>query len=146
MVNRGVAPADLSTPIGQLRSLIGDVTFVPLNPPEAGFGDYANFSDDQLQSFLDLGANNLAYAVGYAYTSLAAQFAADSIKVTTDDESVDLTARAESMRKIANDWFNRGDATFANENNNYFTIVYPEYERGPDWPAELEAPDIEWWH
>jgi len=146
MVNRGVAPADLTTQVGQLRSLIGDVTYVALVPPETGFGDYTAFSDDQLESFLTLGSGNLAYAVGYAYTSLAAQFAADSIKVTTDDESVDLTARAESMRKIANDWFNRGDANIANEANNYFAIVYPEYDNGPDWPAELEAPDIEWWH
>ena len=146
MVNRGVAPADLSTPVGQLRSLIGDVTYVDLVPPEDGFGDYTAFSDDQLESFLSLGTNNMAYAVGYAYTTLAAQFAADAIKVTTDDEAVDLTARAESMRKIANDWFNRGDTSVAVDNNSYFTIVYPEYENGPDWPAELEAPDIEWWH
>jgi hypothetical protein len=145
MVNRGVAPADLSTAVGQLRSIIGDVTYIELSPPEAGFGDYTNFADGQLESFLDLGNDNLAYGVGYAYTTLAAQFAADAIKVTTDDEAIDLTARAEAMRKIANDWFNRGDANAALTNDSYFAIIYPEFERGPQWPAELEAPDIEWW-
>jgi hypothetical protein len=144
MVNRGVAPADSSTPIGQLRNIIGDVAYTELDPVEPGFGNYAAFSDDQLQSFLDLGTGNLAYGVGYAYTTLAAQFAADAIKVTTDDEAIDLTQRAESMRKIANDWFNRGDANAA-ANDTYFSIVYPEYECGSEFPPELSIGTIDWW-
>jgi hypothetical protein len=146
MVNRGVAPADLSTPIGQIRSIIGDVTYVPLVPPEEGFGDYTNFSDAQLQSYLTTGGNSIPYAVGYAYLGLAAQFAADSLKVTTDDEVVDLTKRSADMRAIASEWFNRGDSAAAADEDAYFTIVYPEFDKyEPEWPPELAAPDIEWW-
>lgn len=139
MSNVGIAPPDLTTPIGKLRSLIGDVAYVALVPPVAGEGDYTNFSDDQLQSFIDLaGGENLAYATGYAYSTLAGQFAADALKVTTDDESIDLTGRADAMRKLADQWFSRGDVA-ATVSNNYFSIVYPEYQRECETDAELEA-------
>jgi len=145
MSNVGIAPPDFTTPIGKLRSLIGDVGYVPLVPPVAGEGDYSNFSDDQLQTFLDLGGgDNLAYGAGYAYSTLAAQFAADAMKVTTDDESIDLTGRADAMRKLADQWFARGDVTAA-ASNDYFSIVYPEYQRECDTDAELEARTTHWW-
>lgn len=140
---RGVAPLDPTTDIGKTRTLIGDTVYVELTPPEAGYGAYTNFGDDQIQSFIDLGLNNLAYAVGYAYMSLAAQFAADGIKFTTDDESVDLSLRADAMRKLAAEWFSRGDAINAAGVNDFFEIVYPVWERDLRVP-ELAAPWYPW--
>lgn len=142
MTNSGTAPLDISTDVGKLRTIIGDVNYVLI---EEGKGDYAGYSDDQLQGYLSMAGANLAYAAGYAYLGLAAQFAADAMKVTTDDEAVDLTGRAESMRKLAVEWFNRGDNQQIITDNNYFSIIYPEFENNCYWPAELEAPDIEWW-
>lgn len=144
MANIGIAPPDFTTPVGQLRSIIGDVAFVELVPPVTGEGDYTNFSDDQLQSFLDMGGGtNLAYGAGYAYLTLAAQFAAEAFKVTTDDLSVDLTARAESMRKLASEWFSRGDNATNAAGNDFFQIVYPEYEREcEEYPELAQRP---WW-
>lgn len=150
MVNplRGVAPLDPTTDTGKLRTLIGDTTYVALDPAEAGFGAYVSFGDLQLQSFLALGGGtNLAYGVGYAFESLAAQFAADAIKFTTDDEAVDLTARAESMRKIAAEWFNRGDIIERKGNQDFFLIEYPFGPIQPPWPhPELAEPAVwGWW-
>lgn len=143
MANLGVAPPDLGTNVGKLRMIIGDINYTPI---EDGVGDYEGYSDDQLESFLSLGGDNLSYGAGYAYLALAAQFAADSIKITTDDESVDLTARAESMRKLANEWFNRGDEMLSRLDADSFSIVYPEFSNDKsNWPAELETPDVEWW-
>ena len=143
MTNLGVAPPDPSTNVGRLRLIIGDINYVLI---EEGVGNYEGYSDDQLESFLSLGGDNLSYGAGYAYLALAAQFAADSIKVTTDDESVDLTARADSMRKLANEWFNRGDEMLSRVDADSFYIVYPEFSNDTfNRPAELEAPDVEWW-
>ena len=53
MSNRGVAPADTSTETGQLRTNLGDLNFVPLDPPETGFGSYDWFSDLELEELLN---------------------------------------------------------------------------------------------
>lgn len=146
MSNVGITPPDFTTSIGKLRSLLGDITYIALIPPATGEGDYTNFSDQELQTYLDLaGGDNLAYAAGYAYSTLAAQFAADAIKVTTDDESIDLTVRADAMRKLADQWFKRGDVANA-ASNDYFSIVYPEYQRECSPDAELEARTWYWGH
>lgn len=147
MSNVGIAPPDYSTSLGKLRSLIGDVTYVELVPPVSGQGDYTNFSDQELQTYLDLaGGTNLAYAAGYAYSTLAAQFAADAMKVTTDDESIDLTGRADAMRKLADQWFGRGDVANSAALNDYFTVIYPEYVGNYPTDAELEAHTWYWGH
>ena len=141
MTNLGVVPVDPETEVGKLRILIGDVEYTPVDD---NTGDFSGFSDLQLEAYISLGSNR-AYAAGYAYMALAAQFAADALKVTTDDESVDLTARAESMRKIANEWFAQAAIVSDNESNNFFSIIYPEYETGCGTvDAELESRTINW--
>lgn len=34
--NRGVAPPDMTTPVGQVRALLGDVEYTEYDPPPAG--------------------------------------------------------------------------------------------------------------
>lgn len=147
MANIGIAPPDFTTPIGQLRSIIGDVVYIDLVPPVTGEGDYTNFSDEQLQSFLSMGGgSNLSYGAGYAYLTLAAQFAADAVKAVSDDLSIDLSSRADQMRKLATEWFTRGDNTSANEANDYFQISYPEYKGDYElYPEGAQRPVI-WWY
>lgn len=143
--NRGVAPLEPTTDVGKLRQIIGDTSYIDLTPPESGFGNYENFGDEQLESFLAMGGGtNLAYGAGYAYLTLAAQFTSEAIKVVTDDLSIDLSARADGMRKLAAEWFSRGDAADTAGSNNYFNIVYPEYERDcEEYPELAQRPS--WW-
>lgn len=146
MVNKGVAPVDTTTQVGQLRTILGDTAYIDLVPAEPGFGDYTNFSDDQLQQFLTLGLNNTAYGAGYAFLQLAATFAAQAVNVKTADEQVDLTKRSSEMRQIATAWFERGDAAAGIEASTFFENVYPTYTHDPQSTAELETPtvDMDW--
>lgn len=125
MVNEGITPLDPDTKVGQLRILIGDTEYVPISD---GIGDYTNFSDAQLESYVSLGSDNLHYGAGYAYMALAAQFASEALRVDTDDLKVDLTARAEAMRRIGDKWFSRGDSALDVENNNFFDLVEPDFK------------------
>lgn len=147
MVNLGIAPPDYGTPLGQLRAIIGDVDYVDLVPPASGEGDYTNFSDQQLQNFLDMSANNLAQGAGFAYMQLAAVAAAQAVNVKTADEQIDLSKRSSELRQIANEWFARGDIIDTQDAGAYHQIIQPEYIRDDEWPPELAYPatDIEWW-
>lgn len=147
MSNPGIAPPDYTTTLGQLRAIIGDVTYVDLVPPVSGQGDYTNYSDQQLQSFLDMGNDNLAYGAGYAYMQLAAVAAAQAVNVKTADEQIDLTKRADALRELSAEWFTRGDSMLEQQAAAYHQIIQPEYARDDEWPPELATPiiNIEWW-
>lgn len=138
MSNDGLIPIDFSSTVGQLRSIIGDVEFTPI---DADTGEFTNFSDQQLESYLAIaGGTNIAYAAGYAYLGLAAQFAAEAIKVVTDDESIDLVARADQMRRLAAVWFDRGDNSNGAAGNDYFDIQYPSFHDDDCLPELTQWP------
>lgn len=144
LTNPGVYPLDPTSAVGQLRVLIGDIEFTPI---DGVTGDYTNFSDDQLSSYLAMGSNSQAYAAGYAFMALAAVAAAQAINVKTADEQVDLTKRADALRAIAAEWFSRGDSILSQAAAAYHQIIQPDYETDDDWPPELASPilDITWW-
>ena len=71
MANKGVAPADLTTDVGRLRAILGDMDYVPLDPPEAGFGDYGMYSDGELSVFLGQG-ESVEGGAYFAYMQMAA--------------------------------------------------------------------------
>lgn len=109
-VNRGVAPADPSTPVGQLRYLIGDIDYDPLDPVEAGYGDYANFSDEELTGFIAAGGDSVIRASGYAYLRFAALAASGAISWRSDDLSVDSKQVAAEYRLLARIAFEQADS------------------------------------
>jgi len=111
-INKGVAPADMNTDVGKLRAILGDLEYVELTPPEAGFGDYRLFGDAELTAFLETGGS-IEIAAYFAYMNLAASAAMESKTVKDFDLSIDLTKRATDLRLIAADWRNRGDALAA---------------------------------
>lgn len=108
-VNRGVAPADPSTPVGQLRYLIGDTDYEALEPPETGYGDFANFSDDELTGFITAGGGSVVRASGYAYLRFAALSASGAISWRSDDLSVDSKQVASEYRLLAKMAFDQAD-------------------------------------
>ena len=94
----GIAPADRSTPVGKVRSLVGDVTFTATS---AGYGTYQYFSDDDLTLFLDVEGGSIAGASAQAYEALAAILILEANNITTNDLRVATEKRAELMLTLA---------------------------------------------
>ncbi len=109
MANRGVAPLDDSTLVGQFRLLYGDTQYTALDPVESGYGDYTELSDAEIEMFLSRGDDSISRAIGYYYLRLAGDAAKRSGVFKDYDLSVDLKARAQDLRASANDWFARAD-------------------------------------
>ena len=139
MPNRGIAPPDLTTDVGQFRILAGDTQYVELDPPEAGFGDYEKFSDDEIEGYLAQAEGSIPRAIGYAYLYLAGQAALTSTSVRDYDLQVDTTKRADGLIAIANMWFGKADA----EEADYFDVV-PVGSRGRRCKPELAPRPVRW--
>lgn len=56
--NVGVNPPDFTTLAGKVRVLVGDTTPAPLETPEIGLGQYAWYSDAELEALGDLNGGN----------------------------------------------------------------------------------------
>jgi hypothetical protein len=111
--NRGIAPADPTTTVGQVRYLIGDLDYEEYDTPEAGYGLYANFSDGEISGFLAAGGDSINRASGYAYLRLAALAAAGAISWKSDDQSLDAKQVATEYRLLANIAFDQADVADA---------------------------------
>jgi hypothetical protein len=107
MTNSGVAPYDPATLVGKVRVITGDVNYGAI---VAGFADYELFSDDEIESFLLIGEDNVLRASGFAYLALAGRAAVDAKSVKDYDLSVDLRSRADKLQAQANEFFNQADA------------------------------------
>lgn len=124
MANPGIAPLNPTTAIGRVRLNLGDTEYVPLDPPVTGKGDYAYFSDQAIEAFIESASGNEANATGYGYLQLAAIVSVSSSNIVTDDLQVDTSKRATDLRQIAAAWFAQGkDQDDAAGLNEYFNIV-----------------------
>ena len=103
-MNKGEAPPHPATAVGQFRVLIGDVDYTPLDPVQVGFGDYAMFSDDEIEVFLMQADNSLEGSLYWAYMQMAGAAARESKNVKDLDLQVDLTKRATDLRLMAIQW------------------------------------------
>lgn len=105
MVNKGIAPLDPATPVGQFRLAFGDAESTDLDPVEAGFGDYKFWSDVEIEGFLVQGRDSTNRAIGYAWLKLSGAAALESQSVKDYDLAVDLTKRAGELRATAQYYF-----------------------------------------
>ena len=103
-MNKGEAPPNRAIAVGQFRVLIGDVDYTPLDPVQVGFGDYAMFSDDEIEVFLMQADNSLEGSLYWAYMQMAGAAARESKNVKDLDLQVDLTKRATDLRLMAIQW------------------------------------------
>lgn len=111
--NRGIAPPDLQTPVGQVRALLGDVEYTEFDPPEPGFGMYRLVSDAEIEGFLLASDGDLNGAVYFAYLQFAGAAAFESKSVKDFDLMVDTTKRAGELRLIASMWLDKWNAATA---------------------------------
>lgn len=112
MANRGAVPLDPNSEVGQFRVRAGDTQFVPLDPPEVGFGDYEKWSDLEIQGFLAANPSPL-WAIYEAYLQIATSAAIAAKQIKDYDLQINTEKRAEALLKIALAWRDRaldGDA------------------------------------
>lgn len=109
MVNRGIAPFDPTTPTGQFRVYYGDVTYSALTPPEAGYGDYTELSDAEIESFLASANDSVYRAIGNYFAILAGNAAKVSQSVKDYDLSIDDSKRPAALLDAAKMWWGRAD-------------------------------------
>ena len=109
MPNKGIAPLDPATPVGQVRQLVGATVFAPLDPPEAGFGDYDYFTDVEVEGFLTAGSGSVLRAAGNALLQMSTGAALLAINAATEDLRVSTDARAKSLKDIADSYFKQAD-------------------------------------
>lgn len=136
-INRGVAPPNYSTEVGQFRLLAGDTSYVALVPPEAGFGNYTRWSDDEITGFIAANPTNLNYAVAAAYFALAAQAALTGQSIKDADLAIDTRNRAADLTAIANYYVGKGDEETGGAE--FFDVV-PTGKRYDCWPELAERP------
>lgn len=109
-INKGVAPPDPETLVGQFRYAYGDTEFVELDPVELGYGNYEELSDTDIEVFLGQGRDNVNRGIGYLYLRLSSLAAKKSRSIKDHDLAVDLTKRAEDLRRSAEMYFEQADA------------------------------------
>ena len=85
------ATKDITTDVGKVRYLIGDVD---LTAPY--------FQDEELQGFLDMAGSSVNLACAYALESLAAQAAVNLTNIVLGSLEIDETSKADALRKMAN--------------------------------------------
>lgn len=107
--NDGSVPIDTYTPVGQFRTLAGDSVAEAYTPVEPGRGNYAKFSDLEIEGYLATAGDNVSRAIGFSFLSLAGAAALESKSIKDFDLSIDTTKRAADLRLIAAEWFARAD-------------------------------------
>lgn len=144
MANVGIYPLDPTTDVGKFRLLFGDTISVPLDPVVPGFHDYTNFSDDEINQYILAGSGSLNRGIGFAYLQAAGAASIQSKSIKDYDLSVDLTKRAEDLRKTAQFYFDLANDEDANAGlTDEFLIVdtgtdrdyWNDIEAFPYWPG-----------
>lgn len=107
--NDGAVPLDPTSKVGQFRVTIGDSVAEAYDPPVAGRGNYAMFSDLDIEGFLAMAGDNVSRAIGFSYMALAGKAAIETKSVSDFDLKIDNTKRPAELRLIAASWFAQAD-------------------------------------
>lgn len=138
-VNQGVAPPDFETDVGKVRALLGDTNWESLDPEIPGEGTYDKYSDAELQVYLNQ-SGSVEGAVATAYLQMASSAAEEAKAVKDYDLQVDLTKRAEALRKIAEMWESKASETSLD----YFNVVDTVVTKDPHRTPELAQREFRW--
>ena len=139
--NTGIAPPDFETLAGQVRVLVGDTDPTPLDPNQPGYGEYAWYSDNELEALGGLMAGSPRKVAIWVLSQVIISEALILKKWKTDDLTVDGPAIASALEKtlkrladevareemLLDDWFEVVDFATAE------TWRYPEGATRPVW-------------
>lgn len=137
--NPGEFPLDPATQVGQFRLIYGDTESEPYTPVEPGYQNYTELADAEIEAFLAQGGDSITRSIGYLYLAMAGKAAKESITIKDHDLSVDLTKRADSLRAMAQFWFDNADNDDLISAEEAFDIV-PTGNRCGDVIPELTIP------
>lgn len=129
-INRGAAPPNKSTGVGKMRYALGDQDFVPLDPPETGFGSYQLFSDDELEVLLELSGGSIPRAVATAYRKIGASWAATGATIKTNDLTYSAKDSVGNWLALAEYWDKVADREEQAAIDSIFMIVPVGRRRG----------------
>lgn len=109
-MNTGAWPVDPDTEIGWLRLSIGDADGTP-HVPADGYADFVRFSDDALQTVIDLYPDNKPMQIGTAYQRIGMALAASGQRVRVDDIEIDTRDQAKTYFELARQWFDIAESS-----------------------------------
>lgn len=87
--NVGVSPPDYTTLAGKVRVLVGDTTPADLETPVVGFGQYAWFSDEELDALAEMNGGNPKRVAIWVLSQVSISQALILKKWTSEDLMVD---------------------------------------------------------
>lgn len=125
MINKGIAPPDMTSPVGKVRGLLGDVEYSPLDPDEPGYGNYALYSDAEIEAFLGQSDDSVEGAIYWAHMQMAGAAAREAKNIQDFDLRVNTEKRAEYLLSIAREWKERWDSQTA-DIFEVFDVVQPD--------------------
>lgn len=98
MPNRGIAPIDPTSPVGQVRLLLGDTDATNLANDQ---GEYLYYSDTEITGLLAMYGDNPKRTAARALRTIAASQTLLLKKFTSADVAVDMPAAAKELRLLA---------------------------------------------
>lgn len=132
--NPGIWPVDLTSKVGQVRAMTGDLDAVAYVPDEPGFRSFLKFSDAEIEAYLAQGGDSINRAIGYAYLYLASQAAMVSKSWKDYDLASDTTKRPADLLAIAKFWMDQADNEDVITGEEAFEIVPTGTTGGPFIP------------
>lgn len=122
--NVGVAPPDKTTNVGKMRFALGDSDWTPTDDPAIlGMGQYQLFSDDELETFLELAGDSVARAIAMAYRQIGASWASTGATIKTDDLTYSAKDSVGNWLNLAAYWDKVADDQDQRAIDSYFDLV-----------------------
>lgn len=134
----GAAPPDGATPVGKFRLLSGDSEYTELDPPVAGMGLYALWSDAEIQAFIDVAGGSVARAISLAYAQIGASWASTGATIKTDDLSYSVKDSVGNWMGLSKYWADIADQEDDRAMDDYFELV--EVRGDAQWRKAEAAP------
>lgn len=130
MPNRGIAPFDPASKVGQFRVLYPDTIYTELDPAQPGYGNYAELSDAEIEALLASAGDSVSRGIGNYYAQLAGRAAKESVSIADYDLKIDTTKRSADLMKLAQMWWGLADDEDAQAGNSDVFDVFQVVGQG----------------
>ncbi|MBG6106552.1 hypothetical protein [Frigoribacterium sp. CG_9.8] len=110
MANPGVTPLEATSPIAQVRLLLGDDSSVPLSPIVVGQGDYKYFADVAISISLQLANGNVTRACSVLIKQLALSLTIAGQSIGADGFTINTLGKGRDLLQVAESYAKQADA------------------------------------